>query len=119
MEDKTINQKEYSFQEKVFKLKKRSLKVRKDTYLLLNEFMQYIKEFGDTNEETLSIALMTYLSDEDKLKDLFSKCLDGEVEKINYDAEEDEKYMELLTFASSVFTDFFSSTLLLPNKTSK
>ena len=117
MENKETNQKTYIFQDMSFTLKKRVLAVRKETYLLLHNFMQYVSDFGDKTEENISIALMTYLSDEEKLKELFGKILDGEVDKISYDAEDDEKYIELLTFASKVFTDFFSYTLMLPKQT--
>lgn len=118
LENKDFLQKEYTFQEIPFKLKRRSLKARKESYLLLAEFYKYAKLFGDDlNSETLGIAIISYLSDEDKLKELFSKALDGDVDKIDYDCEDDEKYIQLSTFASSVFTDFFSFTSMLQTKT--
>lgn len=111
MENKEVNRKSYKFQNLDFVMKKRSLEVRKNTYLLLNDFLKYTKENFENTTEQYSIAAMTYLSDEEKLKELFTLTLDGEVDKIDYNAEEDEKYMELIKFAVTLFMDFFSVTL--------
>ena len=119
MLDKTVEQKEYEFQTMKFKLKRRSLAIRKDTFLMLNEFLKYVKQYSDVaDEESINFSLVIYLSDEQKLKELFGRTLDGPVDKISYDAESDEDYSALLTFASKIFTDFFSDTLMSQNKTS-
>lgn len=137
MIDKNVNRKKYTFQGLEFEMKIRSLDIRKQTLLFLNDFLTYSKQFGEGNDQLL-IAAMTYFSDETKLKELFNMTLESpndvytedpntkirtytykEVDKISYDADEDEKFLELLNFAVKLFMDFFSLTLPQQTKTVK
>jgi len=115
---KEINRKNYNFQGLSLQMKVRNFEVRKNTSLFLNDFLEYAKDFTQ-DKLGLSIATMTYFSDEDKLRQLFSLTLDGDVDKINYTLEENEKYMALINFAGELFTDFFSYILPQQVKTVK
>lgn len=117
--DKNINRKKYNFQGLNLEMKQRTLAVRKDTQLFLYNFLQYAKSFESDDNTSMYIAASTYFSDEEKLKELFSKTLNGDIDKISYDVDDDTKYLELITFAVNLFTDFFSPTLVSQKATSK
>ena len=54
------------------------------------------------------MAIVQFITDETILKELFSKILDGDLSKIDYECDTDKKYNELMKFASEVVNDFFS-----------
>lgn len=121
--------KEYTLQEKSFTLKKRSLKVRRDTIDMfrnvqkhINEYTFDSKKFYDEAQENekemykanydadLQIGLYTFFADENNLKSLFEKTLDGDISSINYQVETDEAIDELIKFGVDVFNDFFMNS---------
>lgn len=120
--------KEYKLQGLTVTLKNRSLKTRKDTIDLFRDVQKHIneyafdsknaldnaneseKEFCKSNYDAdLQIGLYTFFSDENNLKELFSKVLDGDIANINYAVNTDKDIDELIQFGVEVFNDFFIS----------
>lgn len=123
-----MENKEYTLQGLTFTLKKRSLKTRKDTIDLFRDVQKHINDYTfdskkeldnaiETDKEIfqsnydadLQIALYTFFTDETNLKTLFDKCLNGEIDKINYEVDTDEEIDDLILFGVNVFNDFFIS----------
>lgn len=126
--------KKYVLQGKEFTSKKLNLKLRNDTFKLIKKFtdysQDYIKEsaiklseiepdsleykyYQTQQNNDISLATISFLTDEDNLKELFTKVLDGDVESINYEAETDEAYWELITFGAEILNDFFTQFKLV------
>lgn len=129
METKT-----YTFQEKTFTSKKINLKLRNQTIKLIKKFTDFSQEYikqttikltdlKEGDEEyiyyqnqlvsDISLAVIAFLSDEDVLKEMFKFVLDGDIDSINYEADTDEKFWQLISFGSEVFNDFFQKSKLV------
>lgn len=123
-----MENKEYTLQGLTFTLKKRSLKTRKDTIDLFRDVQKHINDYTfdskkeldnaiETDKEIfqsnydadLQIALYTFFTDGTNLKTLFDKCLNGEIDKIDYEVDTDEEIDDLILFGVNVFNDFFIS----------
>ena len=121
----------YTFQNKEFTMKKINLKIRNEMNFLVRDFKIFNNKFNEDIIEKIDaleeegkektkkyqklqtelsnqtgLAIISFFTDEDKLKELFEKILDGNIE-INYDVEEDQDYIAIIQFASTIFTDFF------------
>jgi len=112
--DKTVNQKEYDFQGLKLKLLERNMEVRKNALLFLDELMEYSKVFA--NEQ---LAQFAFFSDENKCKEFFKLTIEGELDKINYDVNNDDNFLMLQGFISQVIKDFFSFIFRKPKKTTE
>lgn len=104
-------QKEYQFQNLNFKLKNADIaRFRRDNYFLLADINKSILKYPDDIFKSLIDFLYPEIGNEVKprFKELFETFLEGEVEKINYDIENDENNQNLINFAMEIISDFFA-----------
>lgn len=73
----------------------------------LKEYVIAIQEFQTEN----TIALLLYLSDAEKLKEVFTVFLEGEIDKIEFDTEDSVEQDQLMSIGVEVINSFFTLTM--------
>ena len=105
-----MEQKVYKYKEYEFKEKKKNLEFRKNSLKLTKQlFAELFDKKTNKMDEDLFVL---YLHEENNLKEIFTTFLDGDINVINIDLNNDcsdDEYYSLIQLASEVLTNFFSS----------
>ena len=73
----------------------------------LHKYVMAVQEFHEDN----TIALMLYLSDSEKLREVISTFLDGKIEEIDFNTEDSVEQDQLLSIGTEVINNFFTLTM--------
>lgn len=104
----------YKYKDLTFKPIKKDLKFHKNNLLFIKDLTDKIskKIKSEDGKKEIDVVDETkywdYIHDEENIKTLLSRLLDGETDKIKYDVETDEDYTALIGLLTTVLKDFFS-----------
>lgn len=100
-----MENKEYKYKDLTFKPVKRTLKFHSTNYHFIKDLQSKILTDDKLDDEKYWL----YIHDEENIKTIITKFLDGETDKININVETDDDYRALIDLVVTVLNDFFVS----------